>query len=401
MVDVAEIKVKAGKGGDGKVSFRREKFIPKGGPDGGDGGDGGSIFFVADNNMSTLIDFRSRKIFEAPDGKPGGPKNMTGKSGENIYIRVPVGTMIYEIKHTPTGEKFFRDGKKVGRGENREKIVDERILIGDLIKPGQEVMVAKGGVGGKGNTNFKGSKNRTPVQYTPGIKGEEKKIMLEVRTIADVGLVGAPNAGKSTLLNKLTSANAKVAGYPFTTMSPNIGVCRIGKDRNIVIADIPGLIEGASQGKGLGYDFLRHIERTRLLVHLIDPLSGGWEDPVGNSLRDFKMIRNELGKYDHGLERKDYIVVINKMDVKEVKSNFEKIRKAFKEIGAGEILGISALTGEGLDLLVKRILNLLNNIPEKTLLGTGKVIKRYNIDNLPNKRAVFNSDKVITIDKKV
>jgi len=396
MIDVAEIKIKAGKGGDGKVSFRREKFIPKGGPDGGDGGDGGSIFFVADNNMSTLVDFRSKKIFEAPDGKPGGPKNMTGKSGEDLFIKVPVGTLIYEIEDRKTIEDFDDENTKNGDSVGSR----EETLIGDLTKPGQKIMVAKGGAGGKGNMNFKGSKNRTPMQYTPGVDGEKKRIRLEVKIIADVGLVGTPNAGKSTLLNRLTNANVKVADYPFTTLSPNIGVCRLNRENSIVIADIPGLIEGASFGKGLGHDFLRHIERTRLLVHLIDPLSGISDDLISNSINNFKIIRKELENYGHGLKDKEYVVVINKIDVTEIKENFEKIKKEFKKIGI-DVMGISAVTGEGLDLMMEKVLEILNKIPRKPLFEVKKVVKRYNIENLPNRRAVFDNDRIITADKKI
>ena len=396
MIDVAEIKIKAGKGGDGKVSFRREKFIQKGGPDGGDGGNGGSVFFVADNNMSTLADFRSKKILKASDGNPGGPKNMTGKSGEDLFIKVPVGTLIYEIEDRKTIEDFGEKSR-----ENRSSIENrEETLVGDLTEPGQKTMVAKGGAGGKGNMNFKGSKNRTPMQYTLGVDGEEKKIRLEVKIIADVGLVGAPNAGKSTLLNRLTNTNVKVADYPFTTLSPNIGVCRLDKENSIVIADIPGLIEGASLGKGLGHDFLRHIERTRLLVHLIDPLSGVSGDLVSNSIDNFKIIRKELESYGHGLKDKEYVVVINKIDVTEIKENFEKIKKEFKKIGI-DVMGISAVTGEGLDLMMEKVLEILNKIPRKPLFEVKKVVKRYNIENLPNRRAVFDNDRIITANKKI
>ena len=394
MVDVAEIKVKAGNGGDGKVSFRREKYLPKGGPDGGDGGVGGSVFFVADNNMSTLVDFRSKPFYEAEDGNPGSFKNMTGKNGEDLYIKVPVGTLVYEIEDV-SAEGFDSSFTVDGRVSSASV---KETLIGDLVKVGQTFMVAKGGIGGKGNINFKGSKNVTPTQYTPGIHGEEKKIRLEVKMIADVGLVGAPNAGKSTLLNRLTNAQAKVANYPFTTLSPNLGVYKIGKDENIVLADIPGLIEGASDGKGLGDDFLRHIERTRILVHLIDPLSRGSEDLSENSLEDYHMIREELIKYGRGLENKDSVVLINKIDVTEVREAFDDIKERFENEGV-EVMGISAVTGEGIDLLMRKIVDVLSNTPREISFEIKKVVKKYNIENLPNRRAVFDKDRVITMDK--
>lgn len=378
MVDVVEIKIKAGKGGDGKVSFRREKFIPKGGPDGGDGGDGGSVFFIADNNMSTLIDFRSKPIYEAEEGNPGDGKKMSGKSGKDLYVKVPIGTLVYEIEDSEKGDT----------------------LICDLVKPGQEFMVAKGGVGGKGNVNFKGSKNRTPTQYTPGTPGEEKRIKLEIKMIADVGLVGSPNSGKSTLLNRLTNTNVKVADYPFTTLIPNLGIYKIDKDRNIVIADIPGLIEGASQGKGLGDDFLRHIERTRILVHLIDPLIGGTDDLFKNAIEDYKIIRGEIEKYGHGLGEKYSIVVINKLDVTEIKDSFEEIQEKFKEEGV-EVVGISSVSGEGLNVLINKIISVLDVSPKDVSFEVKKVVKKYTIENLPNRRAVFDKNRVLTMDKKL
>lgn len=385
MVDVVEIKVKAGKGGDGKVSFRREKFIPKGGPDGGDGGSGGDVIFVADNNMSTLVDFKSKRIFEADSGEPGSFKNMSGKSAENLYVKVPVGTLVYEIEEA--GDES---------SENKER----EILVSDLVEVGQEYTVAKGGIGGKGNINFKGSKNRSPTQYTPGLKGEDKKIKLEIKLIADVGLVGAPNAGKSTLLNRLTNTNVKVADYPFTTLSPNLGIYKINKNQNIVIADIPGLIEGASQGKGLGDDFLRHIERTRVLVHLIDPLSDEGEDLIENAFREYEMIRDEIKKYGRRLDEKNSIIVINKIDVTEVREVLEKIKKKFEKEGL-EVFGISSVTGEGLGPLISRIIHVLENTPRDISFDVKKVVKRYTIENLPNRRTVFDKDRIVTMDKKL
>jgi GTP-binding protein len=404
MVDLAEIKVKAGDGGDGKVSFRREKFIPKGGPDGGDGGSGGSVFFVADSNMSTLADFRSKPIFKAESGQPGGSKNMTGKSGEDVYIKVPVGTLVYDVNATFYGEESRHNLNEID--ENVDVVAEVKskenlgVLVGDLAEPGQTLRVAKGGIGGKGNINFKGSKNRTPTQYTPGIKGEEKIIRLEVKLIADVGLVGSPNAGKSTLLNRMTNANARVADYPFTTLSPNLGIHRIGEDKDIVIADIPGLIEGASVGKGLGDDFLRHVERTRLLVHLIDPLVAGEKNMVEGTFKDYKTIRAELSEYGKGLSEKESLVVISKLDVTEIKDSFKNIQGKFKDSGI-EVIGISSVTGEGLDMLVRKIVEKLEKIPEKKTFQPGKVVKKYKLENLPNRRIVFDEGRVKKMDKKL
>jgi len=393
MVDLVEIKVKAGKGGDGKVSFRREKFIPKGGPDGGDGGRGGDIIFVADNNMSTLIDFKSKRIFEAEEGQQGGPNKMSGKSGSNLYIKLPVGTLVYEMR-----EEFSETG-----GESIiESDFDEsrQILVCDLVSPGQEYVIARGGVGGKGNVNFKSSKNRSPLQYTKGTAGDEKILKLEVKLIADVGLVGAPNAGKSTLLNRLTNANAKVANYPFTTISPNLGILRIERGKDIVLADIPGLIEGASAGKGLGDDFLRHVERTRILIHLIDPLTDGYENLDENSFKDYLMIREELSKYGNKLDSKKSLICINKIDVTEVKNALANIKKRFEKEGL-EIFGISAVTGEGVDSLINKVISTLDKTPKDNIFEPEKVVKRYNIKNLPNRRVVFDKDRVVTMDKKL
>ena len=331
MVDLVEIKVKAGKGGDGKVSFRREKFIPKGGPDGGDGGKGGDVILVADNNMSTLVDFKSKRVFEAEDGQQGGSKNMSGKSGSSLYIKLPVGTLVYEMR-----EEFIENGDTGEDGKNEGSFDDSKqVLVCDLVTPGQEYVIARGGIGGKGNINFKGSKNRSPLQYTKGTAGDEKILKLEIKLIADVGLVGAPNAGKSTLLNRLTNASAKVANYPFTTISPNLGILRIEKGKDIVLADIPGLIEGASVGKGLGDDFLRHVERTRILIHLIDPLTSGYENLDENSFKDYLMIREELGKYGKKLDTKKSLICINKIDVTEVRNAFENIKNRFEKEALG------------------------------------------------------------------
>jgi GTP-binding protein len=343
--------------------------------------------------MSTLIDFKSKRIFEAEEGQQGGPNKMSGKSGSNLYIKLPVGTLVYEMR-----EEFSETG-----GESViESDFDEsrQILVCDLVNPGQEYIIARGGIGGKGNVNFKSSKNRSPLQYTKGTAGDEKILKLEVKLIADVGLVGAPNAGKSTLLNRLTSANAKVANYPFTTISPNLGILRIERGKDIVLADIPGLIEGASAGKGLGDDFLRHVERTRILIHLIDPLTDGYENLDENSFKDYLMIREELSKYGNKLDSKKSLICINKIDVTEVKNALANIKKRFEKEGL-EIFGISAVTGEGVDSLINKVISTLDKTPKDNIFETEKVVKRYNIKNLPNRRVVFDKDRVVTMDKKL
>jgi GTP-binding protein len=383
MVDIVDIKIKAGKGGDGNVSFIHEKYVAKGGPDGGDGGNGGSIYFVADNNMSTLIDFRSRALFEAESGQRGGAKKMLGKSGEDLKIKVPMGTLIYEVVEDEDSDS----GKRY-------------ILVSDLVNNGDEFLIAKGGIGGRGNINFKSSRNRTPVQYTPGTKGEEKDVRLEIKMIADIGLIGSPNAGKSTLLNSLTNANAKVANYPFTTLSPNLGVYKVNKDHNIVIADIPGLIEGASEGKGLGEDFLRHIERTRVLIHMIDPMNGSSDDLVSNALEEYKIIRKEVENYGKDIDKKTSIVVINKIDVTEIREVFEDIKREFEKIGIS-VFGISSVTGEGVGDLIKKAVYLLEDIPRHTFFEAKKVVKRYNIENLPNRRVVFDKGRILEKEGKI
>jgi len=368
LVDTAEIKVTAGKGGDGLVSFRREKYVPRGGPDGGDGGDGGDVFFVVDPNMATLMDFRARPNYKAANGEMGKKKNLKGSSGERMVIHVPVGTLVYEV-----GEK-------------------KNTLIGDLIEAGQELQIAKGGTGGRGNTSFKSAVNRVPKKATQGRLGESRQIKLEIKLIADIGLIGLPNAGKSTLINKLTNANAKVAPYPFTTIIPNLGVWDLA-GQSVIVADIPGLIEGASAGKGLGDEFLRHVERTRFLIHVIDPLYGvdnSEKDLVASSLGSYDVIRKELADYGAGLEEKKEIVVINKTDVTEVNEAFEKIKEGFENRKV-EVLGISAVTGNGLEELGGKVKKMLSEIPKAVSFSVEKPVKVYTIRDLPNKRMVFRN----------
>ena len=372
MLDIAEIKIKAGNGGDGHVSFRREKFIAKGGPDGGDGGNGGSVILVADTNMTTLRDFRSKPVFEAESGEPGSKRKMTGKSAEDLYIKVPIGTLVYEL-----------DGKKSE-------------IVSDLATDAQEVLIARGGVGGKGNWRFRSSKNQTPMQYTPGTMGEKKRLKLEVKLVADVGLIGMPNAGKSTLINKLTNANAKTADYPFTTLDPNLGTCTLKNGQNIVISDIPGLVEGASKGKGLGDEFLRHVERTRVLIHLVDATESLEEfvlEPFDYVWKRYDAIRKELKEYDEKLAEKPEIIVLTKLDVTEIKECLEQVQEGFKAKKL-EILGISAVSGEGVEEMLNRLMVVLKENPKTIIFEPVKTTKSYDISNLPNKRMVFNVSDV-------
>ncbi|HET6602937.1 MAG TPA: GTPase ObgE [Xanthomonadaceae bacterium] len=285
LVDEAEIHVIAGAGGNGSASFRREKFVPKGGPDGGDGGAGGSVWLVADENLNTLVDFRHQRIFRAGRGEDGRGRQMYGKGGQDTEIRVPVGTVVTNLA------------------------TDE--VIGDLTADGERLLVARGGRGGLGNVHFKSSTNRAPRRTTPGTAGEERELKLELKLLADVGLLGFPNAGKSTFIRSVSAATPRVADYPFTTLYPNLGVVRIGQDQSFVLADIPGLIEGAAEGAGLGAMFLKHLQRTRLLLHLVDmvPQDGG--DPVAQ----VQAIESELARYDPGLIARPRWLVLNKLDL--------------------------------------------------------------------------------------
>src|SRR5512142_54082 len=308
-IDEAEIYVRSGKGGDGMVHFHREKFVPRGGPDGGDGGRGGDVILEVRPTISTLQAFRHVTRYIAHDGKNGGPNDMSGKSADDLIVLVPAGTVVYDV--------------------------DTGNLLGDLTQPGQRLTVCKAGRGGHDNTHFKSSTHQTPRTAEKGEPGEEKRLKLELKLIADIGLIGVPNAGKSTLLSVLTNAKPKIAPYPFTTLEPNLGVAQVDDQRTVVLADIPGLIEGASQGAGLGLDFLRHVQRTRVLIHLLDGLSA---DPVA----DYSQINTEMSLFDPDLARKPQIVALNKIDQPEVQERLDSIRKAMKKLKV-EILPISAL----------------------------------------------------------
>jgi GTPase len=308
-IDQVVIHVKSGKGGDGMMHFRREKFVPQGGPDGGDGGKGGDVIFEVKPTLNTLSSFRQNQKFKAETGVNGGPSQMTGRNGKDLVIYVPPGTVLFDAE---TGE-----------------------LIGDLTEPGQKLTICKGGRGGRGNQHFATSRNQVPRIAEKGAPPEERSIRLELKLIADIGLIGVPNAGKSTLLSVLTNARPKIAAYPFTTLEPNLGVANIDDDTTVVLADIPGLIEGAAQGAGLGHDFLRHIQRTRVLVHLLDGLS---EDPVA----DYSQINSELSLFDPNLGKKPQIVALNKIDQPEVQERLADIQKKFKELKV-DLTTVSAL----------------------------------------------------------
>ena len=318
--DRVEIHVKSGKGGDGMVHFRREKFIPMGGPDGGDGGKGGDVIFEVKSTLNTLSSFRKNQKFKAEEGVKGGPSQMSGRYGKDLIIYVPPGTIIFDAD---TGE-----------------------LIGDLTTQGQKLTILKGGRGGRGNQHFATSRNQAPRTAEKGEPAEEKRIKLELKLIADIGLIGVPNAGKSTLLSVLTNAKPKIAAYPFTTLEPNLGVANIDDDTTVVLADIPGLIEGASHGAGLGHDFLRHVQRTRVLIHVLDGLS---EDPVA----DYSQINSELSLFDPNLANKPQLVALNKIDQPEVQERLADIQKKFKKLKV-ELMTISALARTNTrELLIK------------------------------------------------
>jgi GTP-binding protein len=335
-IDEAFIEVHAGKGGDGSASFRREKFVPRGGPDGGDGGRGGSIFAVADRNINTLVDYRFERIHRAKNGEPGRGSDCNGKSAADIVLRVPVGTV---VSHLDSGE-----------------------VVVDLAVHEQQALLAKGGGGGLGNLHFKSSTNRAPRQFTRGMPGESRKLKLELKVLADVGLLGMPNAGKSTFIRAVSAARPKVADYPFTTLHPNLGVVRVDDNRSFVIADIPGLIEGAAEGAGLGHQFLRHLARTRLLLHLVDiaPFDAGTD-----SVAEARAIVNELKKYDEELFRKPRWLVLNKADLLAPAERAERTRQFIADFGwQGKSFIISALNGEGCKELTYAIMVYLDENKE-------------------------------------
>lgn len=321
-LDQAKITVKAGDGGPGCVSFRREKYEPRGGPDGGDGGRGGDVYFVADPSLDTLMDFSGKPLWQAENGRPGEGANRHGADGQDLYIHVPPGTLVYDDQYN--------------------------ILLKDMDQPGMMVRICRGGAGGKGNKHFASPTRQTPRFATPGADGQKRDIRLELKLIADVGLVGMPNAGKSTLISRCSAARPKIANYPFTTLSPVLGIVELSDFRRFVMADIPGLIEGAHRGAGLGHDFLRHIERTRMIVHLLDILPPDQSDPVEN----YRKIRNELELYSKTLAEKPELIVLNKCDLDPDGALCRKIAKRLKP---KEVLTISAVSGKGIKSLTERL----------------------------------------------
>lgn len=330
-VDQVEIHIEAGKGGDGCMSFRREKYIPRGGPDGGDGGDGGSIIIVAEDGVDSLNELTHRKHWKAKNGQHGSGSQCHGAAAEDLILRVPPGTVIHDAT---------RD-----------------FVLKDLTVAGDRVVAAQGGRGGKGNLRFKTSTNRAPRQWTPGGEGESRTIRLELKIIADVGLVGKPNAGKSTLLSRLSRARPEIAPYPFTTKYPNLGRVQIDFDRSFVMADIPGLIEGAHAGSGLGHEFLRHIQRAGILVHLVEPEPTDETDPLAN----YRAIRDELRLYDEELGRRPEIVAVTKADLPRA----TEVRDQLAETIGAKVLLISAVTGQGLNELVGAIARQLQGDTDK------------------------------------
>jgi len=342
-IDHAKIFIKGGDGGNGCVAFRREKYVPMGGPAGGDGGRGGNVIFVADEGMSTLMDFQYRKHFKADRGQHGLGKNQHGARGDDMVVRVPAGTVVID---DDSGE-----------------------TIADLTAAGQEAVIARGGRGGRGNSRFATAIHKAPSMAENGEPGEERWIRLELKLLADVGLVGFPNAGKSTLISRVSAARPKIADYPFTTLVPQLGVVLTRDKHSYVIADIPGLIEGAHAGAGLGHDFLRHIERNRVLLFILDAAQVDGR----NVLEDYRVLRSELEAYRPELMNRPYLVVANKMDLPEAPENLRRLQ----ELHGNKVIGISAVTGQGLSELIEKTYDLLQSIPVTEHVGESRVVRKF------------------------
>lgn len=355
--DQAKTYVKGGDGGNGVVAFRREKYVAEGGPNGGDGGRGGNVILEANTGLKTLVDFKYKKHYKADRGQHGQGKGKHGRGAEDLVLQVPVGTI---VKESETGE-----------------------IIADLVEPDQQVIVVAGGRGGRGNARFASAKNRVPTVAEKGEPGEEKWLVLELKLLADVGLIGYPNAGKSTFISRISAAKPKIADYPFTTLSPNLGVVSVGEGESFVVADIPGLIEGAHTGAGLGHEFLRHVERTRLLLHMVDLASVDGRDPVD----DVKVINNELAKYDARLSKRPQILIANKADLPDAEENLKRFIKTYE--ASYEIFVISAVTGKGVDDVINYVSKKLPELEEEDPIVEEEEVKktvyepkaRFNIEN--------------------
>ena len=363
-IDRARIFVQSGKGGDGMSSFRHEKFVPKGGPNGGDGGQGGNVVLVADRNVNTLVDFRFRRLFKAKPGGKGEGSNKYGRNAEDLVITVPLGTI---VKDEETGQ-----------------------VMADLSRDGQRAIVAKGGRGGRGNWHFRTSANRTPTFAERGDPGEERWLRLELKVLADVGLLGYPSVGKSSILRKVSAAQPEVAAYHFTTLNPILGVVNLPDHRSFVMADIPGLIDGASEGVGLGHDFLRHIERTKILIHVIDVSGIEGRDPI----EDYEKINAELAKYSEKLSRKQQIVAANKIDLLGDSDNLERLMDYMAAHGV-EVYPICAMTGEGMDKLLERVWTMLEEYVEEPDETTEEVV--YKAQNKPDFEVKRDDDGAFVI----
>lgn len=363
-IDRARIFVQSGKGGDGMSSFRHEKFVPKGGPNGGDGGQGGNVVLVADRNVNTLVDFRFRRLFKAKPGGKGEGSNKYGRNAEDLLITVPLGTI---VKDEETGQ-----------------------VMADLSRDGQQAIVAKGGRGGRGNWHFRTSANRTPTFAERGEPGEERWLRLELKVLADVGLLGYPSVGKSSILRKVSAAQPEVAAYHFTTLNPILGVVNLPDHRSFVMADIPGLIDGASEGVGLGHDFLRHIERTKILIHVVDVSGIEGRDPID----DYEKINAELAKYSEKLARKRQVVAANKIDLLGDSDNLERLMDYMTAHGV-EVYPICAMTGEGMDKLLERVWTMLEEYVEEPDETTEEVV--YKAQNKPDFEVKRDDDGAFVI----
>lgn len=363
-IDRARIFVQSGKGGDGMSSFRHEKFVPKGGPNGGDGGQGGNVVLVADRNVNTLVDFRFRRLFKAKPGGKGEGSNKYGRNAEDLLITVPLGTI---VKDEETGQ-----------------------VMADLSRDGQRAIVAKGGRGGRGNWHFRTSANRTPTFAERGEPGEERWLRLELKVLADVGLLGYPSVGKSSILRKVSAAQPEVAAYHFTTLNPILGVVNLPDHRSFVMADIPGLIDGASEGVGLGHDFLRHIERTKILIHVVDVSGIEGRDPI----EDYEKINAELAKYSEKLARKRQVVAANKIDLLGDSDNLERLMDYMTAHGV-EVYPICAMTGEGMDKLLERVWTMLEEYVEEPDETTEEVV--YKARNKPDFEVKRDDDGAFVI----